>query len=222
MKKSIVLLVVALLLAGMLLAPVDQGTAHADSDTDTDDTADEPDGDDDPDADGDEDEDQPQDRQTETTTLNTGGINDPQIVSVPLIYDNPVSGEDTDDDTDEDTDSDTDSEDATEEMDGDDDELQDDQVDTKTSNVSIINEPKIGSILLIHDSSVSGEDVRQMKNSASDLRIDVIEERIDFDSRYLRGLDTDVVKDVDYVMAISRDVSGLDVLIDYVATETCC
>jgi hypothetical protein len=219
MKKFVMLLVVALLLAGMLLAPVDQGTAHADSDADTDDIADEPDRDDDPDADGgedyDEDEDQPQDSQTETTTFDIGGINDPQIVSVPLIYDNSVSGEDTDDDTG----SDTDSEDATEGTDGDDDELQDDQIETKTSNVSIINEPKIGSILLIHDSSVSGEDVRQMKNFATDLRIAIIEERIDFDSRYLGGLDTDAVKDVDYVMAISRDVSGLDVLIDYVATE---
>ncbi len=47
----------------------------------------------------------------------------------------------------------------------------------------------------------------------------MIEERIDFDSRYLYGLDTDAVKDVDYIMAISMDVSGLDVLIDYVATE---
>ena len=220
MKKSIMLLVVALLLAGILLAPVDQGTAHADSDTDTDGTADEPDQDDEPDADGGEDEDQPQDSQTETTTSNTGGIND---------YDNSVSGEDADDDTD----SDTDSEDVTEGIDKDDEAeseeeedhdeddggLQDDRIETKTSNASIINEPKIGHILLIHDSSVSGEDVRRMKNSATDLRIGVIEERIDFDSRYLRSLDTDVVKDVDYVMAISRDVSGLDILIDYVATE---
>ncbi|MEA1870173.1 MAG: 7TM domain-containing protein [Euryarchaeota archaeon] len=260
MKKSVMLLVVALLLAGALLAPVDQGTAHADSDTDTDDTADEPDGDDEPDADGDEDqdedqdedEDQPQYSQTETTTFNTSGINDPQSVSVPLIYDNSVSGEDTTEDTTEDTDSDTDSEDATEDTDDDtdsdtdsedatgetdedgeaesegeedqdadedDDELQDDQIETKTSNASIIHEPKIGSILLIHDSSVSGEDVRQMKNFATDLRIAVTEERIDFDSRYLRGLDTDDVKDVDYVIAISRDVSGLDALIDCVATE---
>jgi len=215
------LLVVALLLAGMLLAPVDQGTARADSDTDADDAADEPEEqDDDPDADGgedyDEDEDQPQDSQTGTTAFDTDGINGSPIVSVPPIYDNSVSGEDTGDDND--ADSDTDSEDATEGTDGDDDELPDDRIGTKTSNVSTISEPKIGSILLIHDGSVSGEDVRQMKNSATDLRIDVIEERIDFDSRYLYGLDTDDVKDVDYVMAISRDVSGLDVLIDYVAT----
>ena len=42
MKKSIMRLAAALLLTGMLLAPVDNVTAHADSDTCTDDTADEP------------------------------------------------------------------------------------------------------------------------------------------------------------------------------------
>ncbi len=211
MKKAIMLLVVALLLAGMLLAPVDQGTAHADSDTDTDDTADESD------AEGDEgygeDEDQPQDSRTETTTSNTRGINDSQIISVPLIYDNSGSGEDGDSDTDPDADS----EDATEEMDGDGEAGSEREEDHDEDDDELQDE--INSILLIHDSSVSGEDVRRMKNSATDLRIDVIEERIDFDSRYFCGLDTDVVKDVDYVMAISRDVSGLDVLIDYVATE---
>lgn len=105
MKKFVMLLVVALLLAGMLLAPVDQGTTHADSDADTDGTADEPDAD--GGEDEDEDEDQPQDCQTATTTFNAGGINDSHIVPVPLIYDNSVSGEDTDDDTDDDTDSNT-------------------------------------------------------------------------------------------------------------------
>ena len=199
MMKKFAMLLFVLLLAGLLLAPVDQGTAYADSDTDTDDIADEPDQDDDEgeednegeeDEDDDEgeddeeDEDQPQDSQTETTAS----------------------------DTDDDTDSDADSENETEGADEDDDNLQ-------VSNVSSVNEPKIGSILLIHDSSVSGKDVRQMKNSATDLGIDVIEEIIDFDSRYLYGLDTDAVKDVNYIIVISRDVSGLDVLIDYVATE---
>nr|QNO47629.1 hypothetical protein PGBELJNO_00027 [Methanosarcinales archaeon ANME-2c ERB4] len=210
MKKSIMLLVVALLLAGLLLAPVDQGTAHADSDADTDADGDE---------DYDEDEDQPQD--STDTTFNTGGINDPPIVSTPLIYDNSVSGEDTDDDTngdvDSDTDSDADSEDTTEEMDRDDEAGSEWEEDPDEDDDELQDE--IGSILLIHDSSVCGEDVGRMKNSATDLRIDVIEERIDFDSRYIRGLGTDAVKDADYVMAISRDVSGLDVLIDYVATE---
>jgi len=171
MKKFILLFIVTLLLACILLAPVDQGTAYADSDNDTKDTADEADRDDE---------------------------------------------------------SDTDSEDAKEEIDEDDgwesdeeeDEYEDEAQDNQREafNASIITGPTIGTILLIHDDSVSGEDVRQMEDSASDLGIYVIDKRINFDLKY-SGLDLDDVGNVDHIMAISRDVSGLDILIDYVASE---
>ena len=190
MKKYIILSIVALLLGGMLLAPVDQCTAYADSDTDTDtgDTANETDQDDELDTD-------------------TG---------------------DAADETDRDDKLDSDTEDATEEIDEDDgwesDEEEDEEGDNaqddkaEASNASIITGPTIGTILLIHDNSVSGEDVKQMKDSASDLGIYVVDKRIDFDLKY-SGLDIDDMGSVNYIMAISRDVSGLDILINYVASE---
>ena len=95
----------------------------------------------------------------------------------------------------------------------------DDQTEILTFNATTINRPLIGSILLFYDNSVSGEAVRCMESSALDLGIDVVRERIDFDSKYLRGPDPAVVVDVDYVVVLSRDVAGLDVLIDYVASE---
>jgi len=154
MKNFIMLLIVALLLAGMLLAPVDQGTAYADSDTDT----------------------------------------DSEDVTEEI---NKDEGWESDEEEDED-------------------EAQDDQ--TEASNASIITGPTIGNILLIHDNSVSDEDVRQMEDSASDLGIDVIDKIINFDLKY-SGLDPDDVEVVDYIVVISRDVSGLDILVEYVTSE---
>ncbi|OEU76238.1 MAG: hypothetical protein BA869_10820 [Desulfuromonadales bacterium C00003107] len=146
-----------------------------------------------------------------------------------------TGGDDTESDSDGDTDSsdgagdgenddvDTDYEDT--ESDTDDDESDTDdseeleESETTTPNASITKEPETSSILLIHDGSVSCELVRLMGNYATALGIPVFEKRIDFDSRYLHDMGIGAVGDVGYVVLIARDVSGLNVLIDYVVSD---
>ena len=85
-------LIIALLAAGVLFAPTDQGTAYADdetdeedeSDTSGEDTTEETDVDDEAES---EDED---DDQTETPTFNTRGMDDSSPGSTPIVYDSPV------------------------------------------------------------------------------------------------------------------------------------
>ena len=126
------------------------------------------------------------------------------------------------DEGDDDTESDTDDE----ESDADDDDESDtddseelEESETTTPNASITKEPETSSILLIHDGSVSCELVRLMGNYATALGIPVFEKRIDFDSRYLHDMGIGAVGDVGYVVLIARDVSGLNVLIDYVVSD---
>jgi len=222
MRKFVMLLIVALMAAGVLFAPADQGTAYADDETDEDDesdtsgedTTEETDADDETESEDEDDQDEDEDDdQTEFTTFNTRGMDDPSPGSTPLVYDSPVDEENTTGDGSEDM-----GEDDAPDVDGDEDE-DDGQTETPTFNATTINKPLIGSILLFYDNSVSGEAVRQMEGSALDIGIDVVRERIDFDSKYLRGPDPAAARGVDYIVVLSRDVAGLDVLIDYVASE---
>ena len=126
------------------------------------------------------------------------------------------------DEGDDDTESDTDDE----ESDDDDDDESDtedseelEESETTTPNATITKESETSSILLIHDGSVSCELVRLMGNYATALGIHVFEKRIDFDSRYLHDMDIDAVGDVEYVILIARDLSGLNVLIDHVVSD---
>ncbi len=131
-----------------------------------------------------------------------------EIYPAYLDSDNEVDT-DTDTDSDSDVNTDTDTEADTD---------SDTDVDTDTDS-DTDDELKLRSVVLIYDDSVSNERAIVMKNYASTLGIEVIEGRIDFDSRYLRDLDLDSAEDAEYVLLISRDVSGLNVLIDNVVLD---
>ena len=214
-------LIIALLAAGVLFAPTDQGTAYADDETDEDDESDTSGEDttEETDVDDEAESEDEGDDQTETPTFNTRGMDDSSPGSTPIVYDSPVDEENTTGDGSADAPEDADDDEDPEDEGNQDADEDDDQTETPTSNATTINKPLIGSILLFYDNSVSSEAVRQMEGSALDIGIDVVRERIDFDSKYLRGPDPAAARDVDYILVLSRDVAGLDVLIDYVASE---
>jgi len=124
-----------------------------------------------------------------------------------------ISQAESDSDADDDSESDSDADD--------DSESDSDAVDNKPEDKE---ESNMSSMLVVYDNSVKYNLVRLMGNYATALGIPVLEKRINYDSKYLPGtfpdntIDIEYNKNIEYIVIFSKDITGLNVIIDYVTS----
>lgn len=223
MRIRVVLVIITILLAGGLLALAhleisqaesnsggdDNGGAESDdSDSDTDDSDSDTDRVDDDKPDSNEENNSESDNNVDGDN-EPGSDEDNDSESDSDIDDD--DGADSDIDNDDEADSDVDNDDEANSDEDDDSDVDDNKPEnTEESNMS--------SMLIIYDNSVKYNLVRLMGNYATALGIPVLEKRIDYDSKYFPGTFPDDTIDIEYIVIFSKDITGLNVIIDYVTS----
>ena len=204
MKIRVVLVIITILLTGGLLALTNLEISQAESDSDGDDNGGAESDDSESDTNGD-DNDEPESDDSESDSESDSDVDDE---------------DDTDSGVDDDSESDSDADDV--DSDEDDDTGSDSDIDDNKPEST--EESNMSSMLIIYDNSVKYNLVRLMGNYATAVGIPVLEKKIDYDSKYFPGtfpddtIDIEYNKDIEYIVIFSKDITGLNVIIDYVTS----
>ena len=136
------------------------------------------------------------------------------------VDDNSESDSDVDDDDDTDSgvDDDSESDSEADDVDSDEDDDTGSDSDIDDNKPESTEESNMSSMLIIYDNSVKYNLVRLMGNYATAVGIPVLEKRIDYDSKYFPGTFPDDTIDIEYIVIFSKDITGLNVIIDYVTS----